>query len=58
MAKGDKHEEASDPPRRSGNKAEVVLEALSGDNVRPSGSVAGRHNLSEDQLSKWKQQRR
>ena len=35
-------------------KAEVVLEALSGESSQ--AAVCRRHNLSEDQLSKWKQQ--
>ena len=35
-------------------KAEVVLEALSGDSSQ--AEICRRHNLSEDQLSKWKQQ--
>ena len=35
-------------------KAEVVLEALSGESSQ--AEVCRRHNLSEDQLSKWKQQ--
>ena len=33
-------------------KAEVVLEALSGESSQ--AEVCRRHNLSEDQLSKWK----
>ena len=35
-------------------KAEVVLEALSGETSQ--AELCRRHNLSEDQLSKWKQQ--
>ena len=35
-------------------KAEVVLEALSG--KRSQAELCRRHNLSEDQLSKWKHQ--
>ena len=35
-------------------KAEVVLEALSGESFQ--AEVCRRHNLSEDQLSKWKRQ--
>ena len=35
-------------------KAEVVLEALSGESSQ--AEVCRRHSLSEDQLSKWKQQ--
>ena len=35
-------------------KAEVVLEALRGDSSQ--AALCRRHNLSEDQLSKWKQQ--
>ena len=35
-------------------KAEVVLEALRGDSSQ--AELCRRHNLSEDQLSKWKQQ--
>ena len=35
-------------------KTEVVLEALSGESSR--AELCRRHNLSEDQLSKWKQQ--
>ncbi len=35
-------------------KAKVVLEALSGESSQ--AEVCRRHNLSEDQLSKWKQQ--
>ena len=35
-------------------KAEVVLEALRGESSQ--AKVYRRHNLSEDQLSKWKQQ--
>ena len=35
-------------------KAAVVLEALRGENSQ--AEVCRRHNLSEDQLSKWKQQ--
>ena len=35
-------------------KAEVVLEALRGENSQ--AEVCRHHNLSEDQLSKWKQQ--
>ena len=35
-------------------KTEVVLEALSGESSQ--AEVCRRHNLSEDQLSKWKQQ--
>ena len=35
-------------------KAEVVLEALSGETTQ--AEVCRRHNLSEDQLSKWKHQ--
>ena len=35
-------------------KAEVVLEALSGDSSQ--AEVCRRHNLSDEQLSKWKQQ--
>ena len=35
-------------------KAEVVLEALSGESSQ--AELCRRHNLSEDQLSKWKQQ--
>ena len=35
-------------------KAQVVLEALSGESSQ--AEVCRRHNLSEDQLSKWKQQ--
>ena len=35
-------------------KAEVVLEALSGESSQ--AEVCRCHNLSEDQLSKWKQQ--
>ena len=35
-------------------KAEVVLEALRGESSQ--AEVCRRHNLSEDQLSKWKQQ--
>ena len=34
-------------------KAEVVLEALSGESSQ--AELCRRHNLSEDQLSKWKQ---
>ena len=34
-------------------KAEVVLEALSGESSQ--SELCRRHNLSEDQLSKWKQ---
>ena len=34
-------------------KAEVVLEALSGET--PQAELRQRHNISEDQLSKWKQ---
>ncbi len=36
-------------------KAEVVLEALSGETSQVS-ELCRRHNLSEQQLSKWKQQ--
>ena len=35
-------------------KGQVVLEALSGESSQ--AEVCRRHNLSEDQLSKWKQQ--
>ena len=35
-------------------KAEVVLEALSGQSSQ--AELCRRHNLSEQQLSKWKQQ--
>ena len=35
-------------------KAEVVLEALHGESSQ--AELCRRHNLSEDQLSKWKQQ--
>ena len=35
-------------------KAEVVLEALSGESSQ--AELCRRHNLSQDQLSKWKQQ--
>ena len=35
-------------------KAEVVLEALTGESSQ--AALCRRHNLSEDQLSKWKQQ--
>ena len=35
-------------------KAEVVLEALRGETSQ--AELCRRHNLSEDQLSKWKQQ--
>ena len=35
-------------------KAEVVLEALTGDSSE--AKLCRRHNLSEQQLSKWKQQ--
>ena len=35
-------------------KAEVVIEALSGESSQ--AEVCRRHNLSEDQVSKWKQQ--
>ena len=35
-------------------KAEVVLEALSGESSQ--AELCRRHNLSEQQLSKWKQQ--
>ena len=35
-------------------KAEVVIEALSGESSQPE--LCRRHNLSADQLSKWKQQ--
>ena len=35
-------------------KAEVVLEALCGESSQ--AELCRRHNLSEDQLSKWKQQ--
>ena len=35
-------------------KAEVVLEALSGESSQ--AELCRRHNLSEDQFSKWKQQ--
>ena len=35
-------------------KAEVVLEALSGESSQ--AELCRRHNLSEDQLSKWKHQ--
>ena len=35
-------------------KAEVVLEALSGESSQ--AELCRRHNLSADQLSKWKQQ--
>ena len=35
-------------------KAEVVLEALSGETSQ--AELCRRHNLSEQQLSKWKQQ--
>ena len=35
-------------------KAEIVLEALSGETSQ--AELCRRHNLSEDQLSKWKQQ--
>ena len=35
-------------------KAEVVLETLSGESSQ--AAVCRRHTLSEDQLSKWKQQ--
>ena len=35
-------------------KAEVVLEALRGDSSQ--AELCRRHNLSDDQLSKWKQQ--
>ena len=43
--------EEDSPP---GFKAAVVLEALSGESSQ--AEVCRRHNLSEDQLSKWKQQ--
>ena len=36
-------------------KAEVVIEALSGESSQVS-ELCRRHNLSADQLSKWKQQ--
>ena len=36
-------------------KAEVVLEALSGESSQVS-ELCRRHNLSDEQLSKWKQQ--
>ncbi len=36
------------------SKAEIVLEALSGESSQ--AELCRRHNLSEDQLSKWKQQ--
>ena len=36
-------------------KAEVVLEALRGENSQVS-EVCRRHNLSDEQLSKWKRQ--
>ena len=35
-------------------KAEIVLEALSGESSQ--AELCRRHNLSEDQVSKWKQQ--
>ena len=35
-------------------KAKVVLEALKGESAQ--AEVCRRHNLSEDQVSKWKQQ--
>ena len=35
-------------------KAEVVLEALRGESSQ--AELCRRHNLSEEQLSKWKQQ--
>ena len=35
-------------------KAEVVLEALSGESSQ--AELCQRHNISEDQVSKWKQQ--
>ena len=35
-------------------KAKIVLEALRGETAQ--AEVCRRHNLSEDQLSKWKQQ--
>ena len=35
-------------------KAQVVLESLSGESSQ--AELCSRHNLSEDQLSKWKQQ--
>ena len=35
-------------------KAEVVLEALRGESSQ--AELCRRHNLSEDQVSKWKQQ--
>ena len=35
-------------------KAEVVLEALRGESLQ--AELSRRHNLSEEQLSKWKQQ--
>ena len=35
-------------------KAEVVIEALSGQSSQ--AELCRRHNLSQDQLSKWKQQ--
>ena len=35
-------------------KAEVVLEALTGESSQ--AELCRRHNLSEDQVSKWKQQ--
>ena len=35
-------------------KAEVVIEALSGESSQ--AELSRRHNLSADQLSKWKQQ--
>ena len=35
-------------------KTEVVLEALSGESSQ--AELCRRHNLSEDQVSKWKQQ--
>lgn len=35
-------------------KAEIVLEALRGESSQ--AELCRRHNLSEDQLSKWKQQ--
>ena len=35
-------------------KAEVVLEALRGESSQ--AELCRRHNLSDDQLSKWKQQ--
>ena len=35
-------------------KAEIVLKALSGET--PQAELCRRHNISEDQLSQWKQQ--